>query len=88
MAKPELTEKIQEAIETSDFRWRTVNGLSRDLKLDQRLVEDILSESGQFVRSRMPNAHGEALYTTVGRYRRETPFLDRLFGAAANTVTS
>lgn len=80
--------RIVDAIETSRFDWRTVRGLAEELGLAELEVADALENSALFVRSRQPNKRGDALYTTVHKYRQQTSFLHRALGAAANTVNS
>lgn len=88
MTTEELAARAASAIDKSEYTWRTVSGLAKELRVEAEAVEDVLDNSGKFVRSRSPSAKGEALYTTLTRYRREIPRLQRLFGAAANTVSS
>jgi hypothetical protein len=46
----------------------------------------VLNSSDGFVRARARSARSELLYTTSEKYKRDTPFLERVLGAAANTV--
>lgn len=88
MDDQQLSDRIRNVIEASSYRWRTVGGLSSELGAVRTDVERVLANSGAFVRAQAPSGSGEALYTTVARYRRDTPFVERLFGAGANTVAS
>ena len=86
MDDDQLRDRVKAATDASSFNWRTVGGLSRELRAERADVERVLANSGYFVRAQSPSGSGEALYTTVGRYKRDTPLIDRLFGAGANTV--
>jgi hypothetical protein len=83
-----MLNQIAEAVDRSKFDWRTVRGLAEELDLEETDVADALEHSALFVRSRQPNKRGDAIYTTVRKYRRLTSFFDRALGAAANTVNS
>lgn len=88
MTDQKLKQRVLDAMENSPYKWRTVRGIASELATGASDIEDVLTNSGSFVRAQLPNEKGEALYSTVGRYKRDTPFLGRLFGAAANTVAS
>ena len=88
MSDPNLASKIIQSIEQSDFDWRTKSGIASELELTSDEIGDVLAKSDSFVKSKVPNEKGEELYTTVGRYKRNTPLFKRMLGAAANTVIS
>lgn len=81
-----LEEQIAAAISASSYRWRTAPAIAKEIKADAKNVSEVLRSSTSFVRAKKPNEKGQALYTTFDRYRKETPFVERLLGAAANTV--
>jgi hypothetical protein len=88
MSDPNLANKIIQSIEQSDFNWRTKSGIASELDLSSDEIADVLAKSDSFVKSKVANEKGEELYTTVDRYKRNTPLLKRVLGAAANTVIS
>ena len=88
MTDRDLRARVIDAINGSPYKWRTVRGVAKDVGAKYEAVEEVLVKSGAFVRAKSPNKRGEALYSTTERYKKETPFIDRLFGAAANTVSS
>lgn len=83
-----LISKVQLVINKGDFDWRTMSGLAKELEVETSDIAEVLHGSEVFVKSVVPNGNGEELFTTVSRYKQKTPFLRRLFGAAANTVAS
>lgn len=88
MAKDDLKQRVIAAMNSSPYRWRTVRSVSRELGEKSEVVERLFTQSGAFVRAKTPNARGEALYSTTERYKRDTSLLGRVFGAAANSVSS
>ena len=88
MSDPNLANKIIQSIEESNFDWRTKAGIASELEVTSDEISDVLAVSDSFVKSKIPNQKGEELYTTVKRYKRNTPLLKRVLGAAANTVIS
>lgn len=87
MVDKNLVAKIAIAIDNSEYKWRTSRSIAREIHVDEQPVSSALSDSSIFLKAKRPNLKGEALYTTLEKYRRETPFLERLLSAAANTVT-
>ena len=79
---------IATAIEKSELQWRTVRGLAKQLVLKETVVAQALENSSLFLRARQPNKPGDALYTTVRKYKRNVPWFERALNAAANTVNS
>jgi hypothetical protein len=86
MEDQQLGQLMAQTISTSKYKWRTVRSIARQVGADRKQAERVLQNSTNFVRAKTPNARGEALYTTSERYRKETPLLERIFGAGANTV--
>lgn len=86
MAGDDLTVKAAEAISKSQYKWRTAQSIARELNVNANTAFEVLAGSDTFVRAKKPNARGQPLFTTSKKYREQTPFLKRLFGAAANTV--
>lgn len=82
-----IAEKIINSISASKYVWRTAKSLAKEIGANEALVKQTMIGSDNFVRARRPNSQGEFLYTTRDRYRTGVPFSQRLFGAAANTVS-
>ena len=88
MAKEDLKDRAIAAMNNSPYRWRTVRAVAKELNANAETVEKVFTTSGAFVRAKTRNARGESLYSTTERYKRNTPLLGRLLGAAANTISS
>ena len=86
MAYTDFEKKIANAIAGSRYKWRTVKGISSEIGAAEIKVFETLENSNNFIRANRPNERGDALYTTAERYRKETSLMNRLLGAAANTV--
>lgn len=82
-----LRDLIGEAIRTSKYKWRTARGIAKELQVREADVFQELRSSDFFVKAKKPNARGEPLFTTSLRYRNETSLIERLLGAAGNTVS-
>lgn len=86
MVDQELRVRIGDAINKSRYTWRTAKSLSKELGSSIDVITDVLNASDTFLRARRPNASGDSLYTTSEKYKRDTSLLERVLGAAANTV--
>lgn len=84
----DLESRIMRAISDSQFQWRTVQSLARELKEPADVVSKVLTDSDCFIKARNPNGKGQSLYTTSRRYKKQTPFMSRLLNAGANTVVA
>lgn len=75
------------ALEDHRFRWRTVNGLARQLrfsKSETTVLLDKLIEQGLVIRSSIASPKGEELYTTRKKFAKTATFLERLRAAIRN----
>lgn len=84
----DLRNRIIVALNKSQYRWRTARGVAKEIGEKEQDVFDTMRKSDAFVRAKTPNKNGEVLYTTAERYKKDTPFFERLLGAGANTVSS
>ena len=81
MSRKQSLERVIAALQDSPHKWRTVRGVARDSGLSMHEVVKILARSPDILRSRKPNRHGQALFTTRAKFRERTP-LSRRFKAA------
>jgi len=87
MANTKETEKITEFFrESSDNYWKTVEEVSDATRINPTSVREILTNSGDFVRSSYRMKNGEPLYTSREMYRTKAPFVDKLIGAFKNRI--
>jgi len=84
--RAKLEPKLLEAIMKSQYKWRTVRSLAKELDVPEAEIAEVLPNSESFVMARKPNARGEALFSTSSQYRDQTPFWGRLLGAGANKL--
>jgi hypothetical protein len=88
MAESADAQKISDAFNGSRYKWRTISGVAKELGVPEEAVSKYVRDSNLFVRSKVPNKKGQALYTTVDKYQKHTSFWGRFLGAGANTVSS
>lgn len=68
---------ILEALEDPQWDWRTVEGISEGTGLpEQEIIRFIKSSPNELIRSRTPDEHGRALFTTRQHYSKKRSFLD------------
>jgi len=79
-------ERIISAIEKSNFKWRTVEGIVKDSRLPIKTVEETMDNSEKILRSSKTNKEGHSLYTTRDKYRDVTPLRRRFISAITNKV--
>jgi hypothetical protein len=66
--------------------WKTTYEISSAIKTDAATVSNILTTSGDFVRSSYRLKAGEPLYTTRDIFRNKAPFMDKMIGAFKNRI--
>jgi predicted transcriptional regulator len=80
-------EKVVAALEDSRFEWRTLQGVAEQTKLS---VDEVLASlstlinRGIVIRSRIPAANGEDLYTTRTHFKDFSTVGDRIAAAFRN----
>jgi predicted transcriptional regulator len=83
-------EKVIAALEDARFKWRTIKGIAGQTGLGLEEVSQalaVLIDSGLVIRSTIPSADGEDLYTTRTHYKHYTPLSERLSAAFRNRAT-
>ena len=83
-----VADKIMGALENAQWKWRTVDGISRDTGIPSDEVRAFLSCSGRgVVRSVARDRLGRALFTTRKRYRESHSLIERLLDHYRSTST-
>ena len=78
---------IISALENSQFKWRTLVGISQETGIPVSEVEGIMSANGNLiVKSSTRSIHGEELYTSRERFKKTASPLTKIFGALKNRV--
>ena len=69
---------IRQAIEGSQYTWRTVEGLAKETGIPPEEVHGTLENlANEFMRAARSDKRGRALYATRRKYRENTSFLQR-----------
>lgn len=66
--------------------WKTLEEIASATKLDTATVAEIVTGSGDFVRSSYRVKHGEPLYTSRDIFRDKAPLVDKVLGAFKNRI--
>jgi len=64
----ESTEKVIQAIEGSDYQWRTLPGLVQDSGLTRQEVEEVLARRDDLI-MKSTTSDGSPIFTTPEHYR-------------------
>jgi hypothetical protein len=81
----EEVQAVLHALENPKYKWRTISGIAKEVGLSLETVHEVIAENkDQIVRSSVPSADGEALYTTRDHYRRSASITDKLLGMLKN----
>ena len=76
------------ALENPKYKWRTVDGVSRETGIPTETVRQLLeSVPDKVIRSRIPDLEGRVLYTTRRHYRRTNSPLVRIMDSFRSTST-
>lgn len=90
MPHDETVEVLVKALEDKRFRWRTLSGLAGQSGLAQEEVTRILTDlrqAGVVIRSEVPAATGEELFTTRRHFESSAPLGARLSAAFRNRAS-
>lgn len=78
------------ALEKKDFKWRTIEGLAKELGLPRGTIMtelDALIDEGVAMRSTVPSKNGEELFTTRKHYAEFASPVERLVAAFRNRAS-
>ncbi len=80
--------KILAALSSSNYTWRTVEGVSKETGVaPHQVVQIIESMPDKVIRSRIPDPQGRTLYTSREHYKETHSPLQRLFYQIRSTST-
>ena len=66
--------------------WKTLEEIGSATKIDAASVAEIVTASGDFVRSSYRVKQGEPLYTSRAIFRDKAPLMDKVIGAFKNRI--
>ncbi len=76
---------VMKALENEKFKWRTIDGVSKETGLSTDQVIDVLGgASDKIVRSSIQSPEGKALFTTRENFRKKSSAVERILGAIKN----
>lgn len=81
--------RVVAALEDARYQWRTVKGVSDQTGLSrEEVLEELIKliDAEIVIRSSVPSASGEDLYSTRDHFKRFTPLSKRLGAAFRNRV--
>lgn len=89
MTDPTITttiiNSVLEALSKPEFKWRTIEGISKETGLKSELVLKAIAEAAdQIVKSPTPSEKVVDLYTTRKHFRENATISERLLGAIKN----
>ncbi len=66
--------------------WKTLEEIASSTKIDMGTVAEIVTGSGDFMRSSYRVKQGEPLYTSRDIFRDKAPLVDKVIGAFKNRI--
>lgn len=82
--------RVVQALENSQYNWRTIDGIAHETGIDPRLVANILTflpNAGiDVVQSSIPDKNGRALYTTRNHYIKSQSLANRLLSVFSDRI--
>ncbi|MCC2607999.1 hypothetical protein [Planctobacterium marinum] len=84
MNKNEKLRLIKDSLESSQYKWRTPRGVSKETGLKFSEVLELLEKSPQFQKAKKPNKRGEPLFTTREKYKKQSSPFTRIISALTN----
>lgn len=82
----DVLEKVIAALENPKYKWRTIDGISREAGVAPDKVVDALKASDIVARSSVASKSGDALFTTRARFRQSASVAQKLRGAFTNRL--
>ena len=80
-------ELIQKALENSDYKWRTLDGVAKETGLDNvTVVSSMSNHSDLVIQSSIPSKTGAELFTTRNHYKEKSSVIDRILNSVTNKV--
>ena len=82
------TEKaVLAALENPKYRWRTVRNVAKEVGILPGTVLDVMARNSAIViKSKVPSASGDDLYTTRDHYLRTATVFEKLSAAFKNRL--
>ncbi len=66
--------------------WKTLDEISSQTKIDPNIVVNVITNSGEFVRSSYRKKAGEPLFTSRRLFRSKAPIMDKIIGTFKNRI--
>ncbi len=66
--------------------WKTLDEISSQTKIDLNIVVNVITNSGEFVRSSYRKKAGEPLFTSRKLFRSKAPIMDKIIGTFKNRI--
>jgi len=66
--------------------WKTLDEISSQTKTDLNIVVNVITNSGEFVRSSYRKKAGEPLFTSRKLFRSKAPIMDKIIGTFKNRI--
>lgn len=80
-------DKVIRALENPRYRWRTIDGVARELKIPEKNVQRAIHDlrtTGKVVKSSALSDKGEELFTTREHFKNSAPLGARFIAALRN----
>ena len=81
MPTPAETEAVIAALQDPNHTWRTIRGVAKSTGLPAETVRAVLYADNRVIKSELPSAEDEGLYTTYDHYKQKTSLLRRVWNA-------
>lgn len=79
--------KVRTALENPKYKYRTVSGIAKELKIGQDVVARALRENpGDLVVLYRRGQNGEQLFTTRQHYKNNTSIIERVMGTMMSRI--
>jgi hypothetical protein len=80
-------EKIRQALENPQYKWRTLEGITKGTGYDfTTVVSSLSAHSDLVIKSTIPSTTGQELYTTRDHYLQKSTLWERFESVITNKV--
>ena len=78
--------KIRVALEDPNYTWRTIEGISKETKIDPQNVRGIIAQLDDVIKSSKLSKDGSEIFTTKAKYNKIATPIAKLKNAITNRI--
>ena len=87
MATPEEKILVINSLENENFKWRTIDGISKETGLEPQVIHQIISQDNEnIIQLSSVTEDGKSLFTTREKFSKKASRTQKILGALKNRL--